>query len=136
MNITKDVIQDMLPLYFSGECSSDTKLLIEEFLNANPEFAVRAKDLLRNPLPENIPGQVGKQDELRSLAKTRRMLKIRSYILGFAIFFSIAPFSFLYANNRFYWFMIEAPVSATIYGIIGIGFWVTYVILKSKISDL
>ena len=82
MKITKDIIQDMLPLYSSGECSPDTKHLVEEYLNANPEFARHAKDSMRTPPLENIPGQLGKEDELRSLAKTRRLLRTRSYIVG------------------------------------------------------
>ena len=38
MNITKDVVMDLLPLYLSDEASPDTKELIEEFERQNPEF--------------------------------------------------------------------------------------------------
>jgi predicted anti-sigma-YlaC factor YlaD len=38
MNVTRDVITDLLPVYFSGEASEDTKRLMEEYFRENPEF--------------------------------------------------------------------------------------------------
>ena len=39
MKITRDVIYDLLPAYFAGEVSADTRALIDEFLTADPEFS-------------------------------------------------------------------------------------------------
>ena len=39
MKITRDVIYDLLPGYFAGEVSGDTRTLIDEFLATDPEFA-------------------------------------------------------------------------------------------------
>jgi len=39
MTITRDVIYDLLPGYFAGEVSADTRALIDEFLETDPEFA-------------------------------------------------------------------------------------------------
>ena len=39
MKITRDVIYDLLPGYFAGEVSADTRVLIDEFLATDPEFA-------------------------------------------------------------------------------------------------
>ena len=39
MKITRDVIYDLLPAYFAGEVSADTRALIDEFLTTDPEFA-------------------------------------------------------------------------------------------------
>jgi len=38
MNVTRDVMTDLLPVYFSGEASEDTKRLVEEYFRANPDF--------------------------------------------------------------------------------------------------
>ena len=43
MKITRDVIIDLLPLYFSGEASTDTKELVKAYFDQNPEFAEEAK---------------------------------------------------------------------------------------------
>ena len=55
MNINKDVITDLLPLYFSEECSAGTKQLVEEYFESNPDFEKWAKRLNKNPLPKDIP---------------------------------------------------------------------------------
>jgi hypothetical protein len=39
MKITRDVVSDLLPGYFAGEVSADTRALIGEFLSTDPEFA-------------------------------------------------------------------------------------------------
>ena len=39
MEVTKDVILDLLPLYSADEASADTRALVEEYLAAHPELA-------------------------------------------------------------------------------------------------
>jgi len=39
MKITRDVIYDLLPAYFAGEVSADTRAIIDEFLATDAEFA-------------------------------------------------------------------------------------------------
>jgi len=39
MEITRNVINDLLPAYLAGEASADTRALIEEFLRRDPELA-------------------------------------------------------------------------------------------------
>jgi len=135
MNVTREVITDLLPVYYAEECSKDTKLLVEEFFKANPEFERQAKGL-RTPFPSTIPQGLAKEDEMKLLGKTRRLLRVRSSIMGFAIFCSLAPFSFIYTQGKFYWLLSESPASAIIYGIVGIALWVSYAIMKRKTSDL
>jgi len=84
MNVTREVITDLLPVYFAKECSQDTKLLVEEFFKANPEFERQAKDL-RTPFPSTIPHGLEKEDEMKSLAKARRLLRVRSSIMIYGI---------------------------------------------------
>lgn len=38
MNVTREVIYDLLPAYFSGDVSADTRALVEAFLATDPEF--------------------------------------------------------------------------------------------------
>ena len=39
MNVTRNVIDDLLPAYLSGEASPDTVALVDEFLRQDPELA-------------------------------------------------------------------------------------------------
>jgi len=43
MNITKDVINDLLPVYLAGEASGDTRSLIEDYLRRDPEMAASVR---------------------------------------------------------------------------------------------
>ena len=45
MNITRDVINDLLPVYLAGDASADTRALLEDYLRRDPALAadVRAQ---------------------------------------------------------------------------------------------
>ena len=136
MNVTRDVVIDLLPLYYSKECSRDTKVLVEEYLKADPDFEKLANRFAQNLLSKSIPQRLSEEDEMKSLSKTRRQLRLRSFILALAIFFSIVPFSFAYTEGKFYMLLSESPQSALIYGVIGVGFWAWYFVLRQKSADL
>lgn len=137
MNVTKNIITDLLPLYYAEECSEDTKHLVEDYLQKNPELKEQAKYFLQNPLPNQVPQSLNKNDEMKSLVKTRKLLKVRSYVMGFAILCSLAPFSFRFTEGKFSWTILtESPVTALIYGIIAIICWAVYFTLKRKTNSL
>ena len=39
MEVTRDIVIDLMPLYQSGEASPDTRAAIEEFLRRDPSLA-------------------------------------------------------------------------------------------------
>ena len=43
MKVTRDVVYDLLPAYFAGEVSADTRSLIKEFFATDPEFGRMAE---------------------------------------------------------------------------------------------
>jgi len=136
MNINKDVITDLLPLYFSEECSAGTKQLVEEYFETNPDFEKWAKRLNKNPLPKDIPQNLQITDEMNSLLKTRRLLNARGIFMGFAIFFSLVPFSFFISEEHSFFMLLDAPLSALLFAICSIPLWIGYFIVKRKSSDL
>ena len=38
MNVTREVVTDLLPIYFAGEASGDTKVLVEDYFRQDPDF--------------------------------------------------------------------------------------------------
>ena len=64
MNVTHDVIIDLLPLYFSGEASEDTKILINTYFEQNPEFAEQSKTSSEQIINNDIPITLTKEDEM------------------------------------------------------------------------
>ncbi|MCK5453808.1 MAG: hypothetical protein KAJ16_05575, partial [Calditrichia bacterium] len=63
-----------------------------------------------------------------------KMIKLRSYLLGFAIFFSLVPFSFLAIEEKTYWLIIEAPQSAMVYALFAVIFWIAYIITRKRLQ--
>ncbi len=134
MTISRNVIADLLPLYASGECSEDTRGLVEEYARDHPDVRreiAALKAAAGGPAPRLEQSAEGK-----ALARTRKRLRLRSSILAVAIFFTIAPFSFLSSNGQFIWLLRDSPASAAAYGALAVLSWVAYVILRKKTADL
>src|SRR5271168_4878938 len=93
MNATKDIINDLIPLYAANECSADTRALVEEYLRQNPQQAGELRRILNTPVPGAVPPAQG-LNEVRAFREARRRLRRRSWLTAFALFFSLAPFSF------------------------------------------
>ena len=57
MNVTRAVVQDLLTLYVAQEASSDTRLLVEEWLRTDPALARQAElaRSVRLPAPIALP---------------------------------------------------------------------------------
>lgn len=136
MDVTRDIVIDLLPLYVAGECSQDTKHLVAEYLQTHPDLKQQAQQMAANLLPDTTPQRLKKDDELKSLQKTRRLLRLRSVLLAGAIFFSLVPFSFGNINGTTFFMLTDSPGSAMICGGIGIGFWFAWYILRRNMSDL
>ena len=127
MNVTKNIINDLIPLYAVNECSGDTRALVEEYLRQNPQEAEELKRILTQAIPSAMPS-ADQLEEAQSLREARRRVRRRSFLMGLAIFFSLAPFSFLATEERTYWLFLEAPKTALVYGALGIGCWIAYAV--------
>jgi hypothetical protein len=136
MNITQDVINDLLPLYFSDECSDDTRAIVDEYQKAHPEFAEEMKKISAIPQRPAIPTTRIQGNEMESLQRTKRLIRRRSFFMAFAIFCSLVPFSVLYTGGKTYWLFAEAPASAAFYAAFGIAFWTGYFVTKRKTRDI
>jgi hypothetical protein len=135
MNITKDVINDLFPLYLEKECSADTRALVEEYLQHNPQHAEELRRVMIAPLPGAVPAAKD-LDEARSFREARRLVRRRSWLLAFAIFFSLAPFSFVAADGRTWWLLRDAPGSALVYATLALAAWIVYAVMRSRSNSL
>ena len=39
MNISREVVKDLIPVYLAGDASADTRTLVESYLKTDPELA-------------------------------------------------------------------------------------------------
>jgi hypothetical protein len=135
MNVTKEIINDLIPLYAANECSADTRALVEEYLQRNPQQAEELRRVMETTVPAAVPSTKS-LDEVRSFREARRRLRRRSWLMAFAIFFSLAPFSFIWTNGRVWWLLRDAPASAVVYAALGVVFWVIYAVERSRSRSL
>ena len=85
MDITRNVILDLLPLYVADEVSSDTRALVEKYLETDPELANVAKQLEVMEKPRDIPVPLSQDDKMRAYRQARRQRLLITIIIAGAI---------------------------------------------------
>jgi ferric-dicitrate binding protein FerR (iron transport regulator) len=135
MNVTQEIINDLIPLYAANECSTDTRALVEEYLQRNPQQAEELRRVMATSVPAAVPSAKS-LDEVRSFREARRRLRRRSWLMAFAIFFSLAPFSFGWTGGRVWWLLRDAPASAIVYAAFGVVLWVLYAVERCHSRSL
>jgi hypothetical protein len=106
VNVTRDVIQDLLPVYLADDASPDTVALVEEFLRQDPELVRTVEALRANPLPD-LPIALNPTQEKETLNMTKRLLRLRGILLGLSIFVTMLPLSFEYEHGHFTWKLLH-----------------------------
>jgi anti-sigma factor RsiW len=81
MKVTRNVIYDLLPAYFAGEVSADTRTLIEEFLETDPELHLMA-DRFRLQMHDLSAIEPDRERAIFHRAKAR--LKLRQATLAWS----------------------------------------------------
>ncbi|UCC40771.1 MAG: hypothetical protein JSV96_04820 [Candidatus Aminicenantes bacterium] len=89
MEITRNVILDLLPLYSADEVSADTRALVDQYLETDPELANVAKQLAAMEKPGDIPVPLSQDDKMIAYRKARRLKLIYTIIIAAAL--SIIP---------------------------------------------
>jgi hypothetical protein len=93
MNVTREVILDLLPLYLADEASPATRALIEEYLKGDPELALRVReertDMRSGAAAAGPPPEL----ELRALRRTRRLLGAQRWLFAVGISCVLLAFS-------------------------------------------
>jgi hypothetical protein len=102
MNITREVLTDLLPIYFSGEASSDTKSLVEDYFRENPDFErmARSAGAPLETLRAASPVASGSEKEKRDLESVRCGLNRRKWLFGLSLFLTLSPPSFYFTHGH------------------------------------
>jgi len=84
MEITKNVMLDLLPLYVAGEVSKDTKDLVQEYLKTDPELEKMAKELASEKFNDiDIP--LKKEDKLEAYMKVKQLQIVKTIVFAVLI---------------------------------------------------
>jgi anti-sigma factor RsiW len=90
MEITRNVILDLLPRYLADEVSADTRTLVEEYLKTDPELDALAKRSAALELPEDIPVPLTKEDKMEAYKEAKRLMILRTVIVAVLLAFAFS----------------------------------------------
>jgi anti-sigma factor RsiW len=131
MNVTHDVVKDLLTVYLAGEASADTRALVEEWLRADPDLARQVEQARRSDLP-TVPAPPP-TIEKRALSRTRRGLRWRAIVLGVAIYVSTLPLTVVFNSSGFRGLLIQDWWERVALIIVAAVLWGTYIILLRRL---
>ena len=106
--ITRDVVLDLLSLYLADEVSADTRVLVEEYLETDPELASIAEESAVMELSSDIPIPLTKEDQMKAYTEAKRIMLLRTVVLAAMMAFVLtlvcalivlAPAIFIFINR-------------------------------------
>ncbi len=124
MNVTRNVVEDLLAVYLAGDASADTRALVEEWLRTDAALARRVEEARRGTLPPvALPDP---SIETRALVRTRRQLRWRAVLLGVAIYVSTLPLTVTFNRSGFSGLLIHDWTERIVLIALAIVLWVVY----------
>lgn len=92
MQLTRDIILDLLPLYLAGDVSDETRVVIEQYLQDDPKLQLLLTEMQQtNPLTD-IPIPLNEEHEMKTLQKIKRLTFQHNLFLALALFFTLVWF--------------------------------------------
>jgi hypothetical protein len=135
MNITREVITDLLPAYLADAASADTRALVEEFFRQDPEFARMAQEKKDTDLWGVPPGlELKKDQERETLIRTKNLLRWRSHWFALSVLFTGFPLCFSFNSKGVSWFMLrDAPQFAMTCVAIAVACWIQFLRTRRRL---
>lgn len=84
MEVTRDVILDLLPLYLAGEASTDAQALVKEYLEKDPDLAKLAGQW-RQRLPGPPPAPSHPDSQALAYMEAKRKIALKTALVGAGI---------------------------------------------------
>ena len=88
MAVTREVILDLLPLYLSDEASADSRTLVKEHLDNDPELERLASEW-KDRLPEPPPAPINPDAQVMAYQEAKRQIANRVITLAAVLTFGI-----------------------------------------------
>ena len=134
MNVTRQIVKDLLPLYVSGEASPDSSALVESFLRDDPELGRLADALRREELTSARKTPAPPGAGRAALARTKDLLRRRTRLMAFALMFTGLPLSFVADGNGLRFLLLrDAPVLATASLAVAVALWIAFGITARRL---
>ena len=133
VDVNRQVISDLWPIYTSGEASADTRALVEAFLAADPAFGRTLHESSGFTLGVSSAPSLAADHELKTLAKTRQRLWGYLWLLQLALLFSALAFGRIVSDTSWDVSPRNFIVVASIAGVFWIAFFVSLIRMRARI---
>lgn len=146
MNVSENIIRDLLPSYLSGEASADSVTLIEQYLGSHPELSNEVEVLRAEVGGSGFGGStgavarttvaIGPEPGLVALRRVKRLLRLRSTLFGIALFLTLLPASMFGGDGTgFHWVFWpgHASIAVTVWGF-ALGAWIGWWSVDRRLS--
>lgn len=139
MNVTRNVVTDLLPLYLASEASEDTRALIEEYLQQNPTFAAEVREQAEKSatLLGGLTAAPSADHEKETLQRVRRFNRRRANLLGVSIAATLMPLAFGFDSGHIHWMMLrDQPNQALLFWISALVCWIAYYLTGRRLRTV
>ena len=126
MNISRNVILDLLPVYLAGEASVDTREVVEQFLADDPALAKLVEQSKQNPLEGEIPVPLNKEHEMKTFEKTKQLLFQQKLFLALAVAATLMLAAFRFDAEGAEWLWINSPAIGWVLLLVATIFWIGF----------
>ena len=92
MQITENIIQDLLPLYLAEEVSMETRVMIEDYLETDVQLAKMVEKAKLVPQTADIIDPIDMDDEMKTFRKAQRKMLQDHMIVQYYVFFGLSIF--------------------------------------------
>jgi anti-sigma factor RsiW len=130
MNVTRDIVKDLLIVYLAGEASEDTRALVEGWLRDDPELAKQVDSARRGDLPP--VAMPAPSVEVRAVGRTRRHFRWRAVVLGAAVYFTTLPLAVTFNSSGFKGLLIDDWLGRAVALAVAAILWGTYIHLSRR----
>lgn len=128
--VTKEVIDDLMPLYLTNEASPASRALVEEFLKAHPEMRAGGFVL-------DLPSQAAPPPDLdrRMLERARTLNERHSLLLWGALACSYSVFSFRFKGKEIVFQVYrDVPALAWVLLLIALLLWIGFLLTGRQLQ--
>jgi predicted anti-sigma-YlaC factor YlaD len=138
MNVAREVILDLLPLYLAGEASPASRALVEEHLQHDADLAERIRVLQAEGFAPTASSELSPELELESLRRTRRLLGLQRWLFGLGIMFAALSLSmeFSFHDGRlreFHFLLRDHPLGLGLLLVLSLACWAAYITIRRRL---
>ena len=135
MNVTREVIVDLLPVYLSGEASPATRSLVEEYMKQDAELAQRVRLQWEDSFARLAPPP---ELEMRSLRRTHHLLALQKWLFAIGIGLFATSFSVRFSSvgghiQGPHFLLLDDPLAFASCVAPGVACWIAYFILRRRL---